>query len=232
MTYVFIPGAGGDGSYWRLVAAELSARGHETLAVDLPADNDDADIPDYADVVVDAIGDRRDIILVAQSMAGLSVPSVCERVPIRMVVLVNAMIPAAGERPGEWWTNTRHAEARRHKDLRDGRDPDAEFDVATVFLHDVPRELAEQSGRTSRPQSNTPFTSSWVSPPWPDVPTRVLIGRDDRFFPAEFQRRIVQERLRVTPDEMPGGHIVALSQPRELADRLEAYAAALDRAPS
>ena len=57
MTYVLIPGAGGDGSYWQLVAAELRVRGHDALAIDLPADDDDADIPDYADVVVDAIGD-------------------------------------------------------------------------------------------------------------------------------------------------------------------------------
>jgi surfactin synthase thioesterase subunit len=117
MTYVLIPGAGGDGSYWQLVAAELRVRGHDTFAIDLPADDDDADIPDYADVVVDAIGDRRDVILVAQSMGGLS----------------------------------------------------------------------------------------------------------------EFQRRVAQERVSITADEMPGGHILALSQPMELVDRLEAYTAQLDR---
>jgi pimeloyl-ACP methyl ester carboxylesterase len=50
-----------------------------------------------------------------------------------------------------------------------------------------------------------------------------LQGRDDRFFPVEFQRRVVRERLGITPDEMPGGHLLALSQPEELARRLEAY---------
>lgn len=229
MTYVLIPGAGGDGSYWQLVAAELRVRGHDASAIDLPADDDDADIPDYADVVVDAIGDRRDVILVAQSMGGLSVPLVCERVRVRMVVLVNAMISAQGERPGDWWANTGQAEARREKDVRDGRDPDAEFDLETVFHHDVPRELAEQAMQSARPQSNMPFNSTWSSPPWPDVPTRVLVGRDDRFFPAEFQRRVAQERLGITADEMPGGHILVLSQPMELVDRLEAYTAQLDR---
>jgi hypothetical protein len=29
--------------------------------------------------------------------------------------------------------------------------------------------------------------------------------------------------LDIAPDEMPGGHLVALSRPKELADRLEAY---------
>jgi hypothetical protein len=41
--------------------------------------------------------------------------------------------------------------------------------------------------------------------------------------PLEFQRRVVRERLGIGLDEMPGGHLVALSQPEELADRLEAY---------
>jgi hypothetical protein len=38
-----------------------------------------------------------------------------------------------------------------------------------------------------------------------------------------FQRRVVRERLGLEPDEMPGGHLLALSQPRELARRLDAY---------
>jgi pimeloyl-ACP methyl ester carboxylesterase len=59
---------------------------------------------------------------------------------------------------------------------------------------------------------------------WPDVPTRVVASRDDRLFPAEFQRRVATERLGITPDEVPGGHLVALGQPVALADRLEAYA--------
>jgi hypothetical protein len=53
------------------------------------------------------------------------------------------------------------------------------------------------------------------------VPTRFLLCRDDRFFPAEFQRRVVPDRLGI-PLTIPGGHVVALSRPKQLADRLEA----------
>jgi hypothetical protein len=42
----------------------------------------------------------------------------------------------------------------------------------------------------------------------------------------EFMRRVVRDRLAITPDEMDGGHMVALSRPRELADRPEAFTAA------
>ncbi len=55
---------------------------------------------------------------------------------------------------------------------------------------------------------------------WPDVPTTVLAGGDDRFFPPEFQRRVARERLGLPVDVLPGGHLAALSHPLELAERL------------
>ena len=58
---------------------------------------------------------------------------------------------------------------------------------------------------------------------WPSVPTRVLIGRNDRFFPADFQRRLVGERLGITPDEIDTGHLPMLAAPAELAERIDAY---------
>jgi pimeloyl-ACP methyl ester carboxylesterase len=72
-------------------------------------------------------------------------------------------------------------------------------------------------------QSGRPFEDPWPLPGWPDVPTRVLAGRDDRFFPIGFQRRVADERLGLPVDEVPGGHLVALSRPVELADRLVSY---------
>jgi len=44
--------------------------------------------------------------------------------------------------------------------------------------------------------------------------------RDDRFFPLEFQRLVVSERLGIPVEEMPGGHVVALSRPGEVVERL------------
>ena len=58
---------------------------------------------------------------------------------------------------------------------------------------------------------------------WPDIPTRVLAGRHDRMFPLEFQRRVARQRLGLEVDAIDGGHMLALSNPRGLADRLVAY---------
>jgi pimeloyl-ACP methyl ester carboxylesterase len=225
LTYVLIPGAGGAAWYWHLVERELRQRGHDVVAVDLPADDDTAGLPEYTDAVVNAIGDRRGLVLVAQSLGGFTAPLVCERVPVSLLVLVNAMIPAPGETAGDWWDNTGQPQARRESDRRDGRPADADFDLFTYFLHDVPRQVVDEGGAQDRAQSGAPFTQPWPLTAWPDVPTRVVVGRDDRFFPADFQRRVAQDRLGINPDEIPGGHLVALSRPGELTDRLEAYRA-------
>jgi pimeloyl-ACP methyl ester carboxylesterase len=228
-TYVLIHGAGGTAWYWHLVTPRLEALGHDVVVPELPVDDDAAGLAEYADTVVEAIGDRRDrLILVAQSMAGFTAPLVADRLPVELLVLVAAMIPAPGEAPGAWWAATGHAEARGAMAERIGPDYDADDQVAT-FLHDVPPPLVAESAHHLRPQSGTPFARPWPLDAWPDVPTRFLLCRDDRFFPAGFQRRLARERLGLDADEMPGGHLPALSRPAELVDRLERYRAGVER---
>ncbi|HEY3062532.1 MAG TPA: alpha/beta hydrolase [Chloroflexota bacterium] len=224
MLFVLIPGSGGDAWYWHLVEPELRARGHDVVSVQLPAADERAGLAEYAQTVVDAIGDRQDVALVAQSMAGFTAPLVCSRVPVQILVFLNAMIPRPGETPGEWWANTSQEEARRAKDARERRDPDAPFDLQTYFLHDLPPDVVEALMARPEPrQADRPFSTPCTFETWPDVPTHVLTARDDRFFPAEFQRRVARDRLGITPDEVPGGHLVALSHPKELAQQLAAY---------
>lgn len=229
--FVLVPGAGGAGWYWHLVKERLIAQGHDAVAVELPAADESAGLPEYTEAVLAAIGERRDVTLVAQSMGGFSAPQVCTQVPVKLLVLVNAMIPVPGETPGEWWGNTGQPEARRAKDLRDGRDPDAEFDLHEVFLHDVPPAIVEELLRHEADQSDTPFEQPWPLEAWPDVPTRVIVGRDDRLFPAEFQRRVARERLWLDADEVPGGHLIALSQPEAVTAQLLAYHAGVPAQP-
>jgi hypothetical protein len=74
--------------YWHLVECELQTRGHQVVVVDLPVDDDAATLSDYADVVVEAIDDLgEDLIVVAQSYGRHVAPIVCDRVPVRLSVL-------------------------------------------------------------------------------------------------------------------------------------------------
>jgi pimeloyl-ACP methyl ester carboxylesterase len=144
--FVFIHGAGEVGWYWHLVAAALRERGHDTVAPDLPCDDDSAGLPEYADTVAAAADDGADLV-------------------------------------------------------------------------------AAEAAKRARGQSEARLGGPSPLRAWPDLPTRILICRDDRLFPPGFLRRVARERLGITPDEIDGGHTPALSRPPELANRLEAYAA-------
>jgi hypothetical protein len=223
-TYVLLPGAGGDAWYWHLVAPELRARGHEVLSPDLPAADDSAGLGDYVDAVVAAIGDRGNLIVVAQSMAAFTAPMLVDRVAVGLLILVAPMIPSPGESPGEWWSNSGQTAARRQLDEREGRDPNGAFDVVTTLMHDVPPDIVTEAVARGEPrQSDTPFAEPWPLVQWPRVPTRVLAGRHDRLFPLDFMCRLALERLGIGADVIDTGHLPALSRPAELARRLETY---------
>lgn len=225
LTFVLVPGAGGQAWYWHRVVAELEARGHTAIAVDLPADDASADLDAYADTIVEAAAGREGIVLVAQSMGGFSAPLACDRLSVSLLVLVNAMIPRPGETGGEWWEATGQAQAAREFAAAQGRDPTGDLDLMDVFFHDVPAQVIEEAMAAGEPdQSDTPFAQPFPLDRWPDVPTRVVASRDDRLFPVEFQRPVAIDRLGILPDEVPGGHLVALAHPVPLVDQIEAYA--------
>ena len=212
-TYVLIHGAGDVGWYWHLVAAELRGRGHYTVAPDLPCEDDSAGLPEYTDVVVEAIGARRELVVVAQSAGAFTAPLVCERVPVELLVLVAGLVPAPGEAARDWWANTGYEAIP------------GDWSEEAIFYHDVPPALAAEALERSRRQSDTPSEQAWPLAAWPHVPTKFVLCRRDRLLPPEFLRRVVRERLGIEPDEIDAGHCVALSRPAELAARLDAFRA-------
>jgi pimeloyl-ACP methyl ester carboxylesterase len=206
--FALIHGGGSSAWDWHLVAPELQKLGHETIAVDLPTEDDSAGWWDYADTVVEAVGERRDLVVVGHSMGGFTAALVCARRPVEVLVFVAGMVPAPGESFNDWWTNT-------------GYEGSGEDDV---FYHDVPLDLAAQAQSKERGQAERLLGEPWPLEGLPDVPTRYLLCRDDRMFTAEWARRHARERLGIEADEMDGGHYSSLSHPSELAERLAAYA--------
>jgi pimeloyl-ACP methyl ester carboxylesterase len=218
-TFALIHGSGDVGWYWHLVEGELRRRGHDAVAPDLPCDDDAAGLEEYADTVLEAVGDRRDVVVVGQSFGGFTAPLVAERVSAVAIVLVTAMIPLPGERANDWFANSGWEEGLRKQAARDGGKTGSE-DPFVVFYHDVPRPLAEEAMRHERRQSETPGLTPWPLDRWPDVPTRFVLCTKDRFFPSDWMRGVVDERLGIAPDEIAAGHCVALSRPKELVDLL------------
>ncbi|MCK0110571.1 alpha/beta hydrolase [Ornithinimicrobium sp. F0845] len=205
MRYLLVPGAGGQAWYWHRLVPLLP----DAVAVELPAADPHAGLVEYADTIVAAAGpDPGPVTVVAQSMGGLSAPLVCDGLDVRELVLVNAMIPRPGESGHEWWAATGHALSEP-------------MEVMHHFFHDVPEDVTAEAMAMGEPQqTERPFDDPWPLPAWPDVPTRVLTGSHDRFFPPDFQRRVAQERLGLPVELVPGGHLAALSRPEGLAAAL------------
>ena len=53
-TYVLVHGSKHSSWHWRLVVPALEALGHDARAVDLPCNDDNAGLDEYADAVVEA----------------------------------------------------------------------------------------------------------------------------------------------------------------------------------
>lgn len=229
-TYVLIHGAGADSWYWRPLSTELGNRGHDVVAVDLPVQDESAGLAEYADTVVEGIGDRTDLIVVAHSFGGFVGPLVCDRVTTDLLVMLHAQIPAPGETPGEWWASSGYGAARAERDAEEGTpSPD---DPVAFGLHDSPKELVAELVAEHQPdQSGTPFEKPWPLDAWPDVPTKVLLARDDHFFPMTFLRKLAKDRLGLEAEVIAGDHCPMLGHPKEVADRLEAYRTEIVRAP-
>jgi len=231
--YLLIHGAATDAWYWNPLADRLHERGHDVVAPDLPCDDETADLAVYADVAAGAIGDLggdTQVVAVAHSFGGFIAPLLCSRIRVDLLVLLHAQVPSPGETPGEWWTASGYGAARQQQDEADATAglPAADEDLIAFALHDTPRHLAEQMLTHQKDQAGKPFDEPWPLPAWPDVHTRVLLARGDRFFPVDFLHRQVAERLSIEAEHMPGDHHPMLGHPDQLAERLETYRLALD----
>jgi pimeloyl-ACP methyl ester carboxylesterase len=154
-------------------------------------------------------------VLVASSLGAFTAPLAAARAPVPGIVLVNTMIPLPGETAGAWWDNTGATRARAAAAEARGYSPD--FDEQLYFLHDVPPDALAGGEEHRRREADAAFGSACAFDSWPDVPIRVAAGADDRFFPAEFQRRVALQRLGMEADMLPGGHLIALARPDDLA---------------
>jgi pimeloyl-ACP methyl ester carboxylesterase len=191
-----------------------SRGGHEPIAIDLPGDDRHAGLAAYADNRRPRHRGTKDVILVAQSLAGFTTPLACARADDRVRQRDD---PKA--RRGRWcmvgrnWSDRSTGTSCGAGRLCDGL-RSRNLLSARRATHDVLRAGPEQP----REEAEIAFSESCRFERWLDIPIHVLAGRDDRFFPIELQRRIARERLR--REVIPGGHLVAFSNSEGLTERL------------
>jgi hypothetical protein len=162
-------------------------------------------------------------------MAGLVIPLVAARRPIRRLVYLAAFLPSPG----------RSASEQRLTEAMDGRIPprtaewtDLGSDVwmvgpntaTEIFFHDAPPAVARWATQRLRPQSYRVLTETTPLATWPDVESRSIVCRDDRAINPEWVRGAARDRLGTEAIEIGGGHSPFLTRPAELAQVLHALA--------
>lgn len=229
-TFALVHGAWHGAWFWQPLSAALRERGHNPIAVELPADDPTAGFRAYVDVAVQALaGARGDPVVVGHSLGGLTIPLIADAQPVSRLVFLSAMVPEPGvsvadqlgREPEMFAPSFEGAPAR--DDSERSWWPDAAEAIGTLYP-DCPRDLAEWAAARLRPQGRLPNTEPCPLTRWPEVESAYVLGRQDAVIDPAWARRTARERLGVEPVELPGGHSLPLSRPAELADALTAYA--------
>jgi pimeloyl-ACP methyl ester carboxylesterase len=226
-TFVLAHGAWHGGWCFAELAAELERRGHAAIAVDLPAGDVTAGNAASAEVIAAALPSD-DAVVVGHSLAGLSLPLVAARHPVRCLVYLCALVPEPGRslvdrlRDGEAIFVPGFAAAVVRDDQGRSYWPEGEAEAAIHDLyHDCARPAAEAAFARLRPQTRLPSVEPCPLDALPEVPTVSVVATGDRSISPAWSRGAAREQLGVEPLEVATGHSPFLAEPVALADLLE-----------
>lgn len=96
-TFALIHGGGHGGWCWQRLQSSPARLGHQSIAPDLPIEDDHAGTTEYASVVLDAVASVAEpIVVVGHLLGGLVVPLVAEARPTRRMIFLAALLPQPG----------------------------------------------------------------------------------------------------------------------------------------
>jgi pimeloyl-ACP methyl ester carboxylesterase len=224
-TFALVHGAWHGAWCWERLTGPLRNRGHEVLAVELPAEDTDAGLEEYADTIWGALddADASEVVLVTHSLGGLVAPVVAARRPLKALVYLAALVPE----PGLSFSDQLSASTEPVLLFEGGRNVDDEgrslwADVETtarVMYADLTPEDARWAAERLRPQAQKSQAEPSPAPP-PGLRVHSVIGAHDRVLSPAWSRRVARERLGVEPVELPTGHFPMITDPELLAGAL------------
>jgi pimeloyl-ACP methyl ester carboxylesterase len=205
------------------VTGPLRDRGHEVVAPELPSEDTELGLEDYADVIERALDGADDVVLVPHSLGGLVGPVLAARRPLKALVYLSALVPE----PGLSFGDQLSASDERVLLFDGGREidgegrshwPDPEATARIMYPDLAPEDARWAAGRL-KPQAQRSQAEPSPEPP-AGLRVESIFGTEDRVVSPAWSRRTARERLGVEPVEIPTGHFPMISHPELLAEEL------------
>lgn len=229
---------------WGSLIPQLEAKGHSSVAMDLPIENPKTTLSNYAEAVIKALPSAEDdVILVGTSMAGTVIPLVAAQRRVRKLVYLGALIPYPGMSvieqmyedvvPDMWKAAGFEAPySSKFEQLRDEPDifnpssleksPLEDETVAMEFLfHDCEPEVANFAVSKLRNHlSSAHLTEVFPLQALPNVESSYIVCTEDRIISPAWCKYAARKRLGVEAIEFKSGHCPYLSQSARFAELL------------
>jgi pimeloyl-ACP methyl ester carboxylesterase len=232
-TIVLVHGAWSDATAWQAVTPLLKAQGHEVIAVNLPGHGSDAtpftniSLQSYADAVKNAIGDRKNIILVGHSMAGLVISQVAEQIPgqIKELVYLAAYLPQNGESLLSLAKQDADSHVGKYLqiDQTTGSAKVAKDGVIDVFAADAPAQIGDYIANNIKPEPLAPLATpvTLTDGKFGSVKKVYIHTTDDHAVSFTLQKTMVKNNGHISKEySLPSSHTPFISMPDKLASIL------------
>jgi hypothetical protein len=197
--------------------------------MDLPCDQPDAGLEQYAEAVVSACADVDEpVIAVGHSLAGLVIPMLPDLTAVARLVFLNALIARPGVLYAEMVAREHFAVANQPVATIDEESGwscwDDDEAAQTAMYHDCSPADAAWAVRRLRRQGLRPVQQRHPLTRWPPVPSTYVLCTEDRCVDPAWSRRAAREWLQTAAIELPGSHSPFLAQPTKLASTLDQVA--------
>jgi pimeloyl-ACP methyl ester carboxylesterase len=202
---------------WSRTTADLVARGHDVLAVDLPLTG----LDDDAAALRRALDDwGREAVLVGHSYAGLVISrAAAERPDVQHLVYVAAMLVDGGdvylERMGQFPAAPLNDEVEL---TADGHFVFRSEAAVGCFYNECDQAEAEEAARRLRPSAVACLTIPTGAEPWRSIPSTYVLCARDRAIHPDFQRWMSTRAGEVVM--LDTDHSPFMSSPGQFADLL------------
>jgi len=229
-TIVLVHGAWSDATAWQAVVPLLKAQGHEVIAVNLPGHGSDTTsfakigLQTYVDAVKNAIGDRKNVILVGHSMAGLVISEVAEQIPgqIKELVYLAAYLPQNGESLLSLAKQDADSHVGKYLqiDQANGSANVAKDGVIDVFAADAPAQIGEYLTNNIKPEPLAPLATpvTLTDGNFGSVKKVYIHTTEDHAVSLALQNTMVKNNGHISKEySLPSSHTPFISMPDKLA---------------